>query len=66
MPGYIVYWPKDRLREIQQAKDSGPIKVVFGSIHSRMSTIASIKEGDLTRRLSEESLTYFEELFKDT
>ena len=47
MPGYVVYWPKDRLQEIQQAKDIGPIKVVFGSIHSRMSTIASIQEGDL-------------------
>lgn len=47
MPGYMVYWPQDHLEEIQKAKDEGPIKVVFGSIHSRMPSIASVKEGDV-------------------
>lgn len=47
MAGYIVYWPQDRVRELEKAGDSGPIKVVLGSIHSRMPSIASIKEGDL-------------------
>ena len=36
MIGYIVYWPQDRVKEIQKAGDAGPVKVVLGSIHSRM------------------------------
>ncbi len=47
MIGYMVYWPQDRVKEIQKAGDTGPIKVVLGSIHSRMPTIASVKEGDV-------------------
>ena len=43
----MVYWPQDRIKEIQKAGDIGPIKVVFGSIHSRMPTIVSIREGDV-------------------
>lgn len=46
MPAYMVYWPQDRLKELQKAGDTGPIKVVFGSIHAKMPTIASIKAGD--------------------
>ena len=47
MIGYIVYWPQDRVKEIQKAGDAGPVKVVLGSIHSRMPSIASVKEGDV-------------------
>lgn len=47
MPAYMVYWPQDRLKEIQKAGDTGPIKVVYGSIHAKMPTIASIKVGDV-------------------
>lgn len=47
MAGYIVYWPQDRVKELQKAGDTGPIKVVLGSIHSRMPTIVSVKVGDI-------------------
>ena len=47
MPGYIVYWPLDHIKTLQKAQDNGPIKVVYGSIHTRMPTIVSIKEGDV-------------------
>ena len=47
MAHYIVYWPQDRVQELKQAGDMGPIKEVFGSIHSRMPTIVSIKVGDV-------------------
>ncbi len=47
MPGYMVCWPQDRWKEIKKAGDVGPIKVVYGSIHARMPTIASIKVGDV-------------------
>lgn len=47
MPGYMVYWPSDHVADLKKAGDEGPIKVVLGSIHSRMPTIASIREGDI-------------------
>ena len=47
MAGYMVCWPQDRWKEIQKAGDVGPIKVVYGSIHARMPTIASIQVGDV-------------------
>lgn len=47
MAGYMVLWPQDRWRVIKKAGDTGPIKVVYGSIHARMPTIASIKVGDV-------------------
>lgn len=47
MPGYMVYWPSDHVADLKKAGDDGPIKVVLGSIHSRMPTIVSIKEGDI-------------------
>lgn len=47
MAYYMVYWPQDRVQELKQAGDMGPIKVVFGSIHSRMPTIVSVKVGDI-------------------
>ena len=47
MAHYIVYWPQDRVEELKKTGDKGPIKVILGSIHSRMPTIASIKAGDI-------------------
>ncbi len=47
MAYYTVYWPQDWLDELRKSNDTGPIKVVFGSIHSRMPSIASIKAGDV-------------------
>ena len=47
MAYYMVYWPQDQVEKLKKAGDNGPIRVVFGSIHSRMPTIASIKAGDV-------------------
>lgn len=47
MEHYIVYWPQDIVNNLKKAGDKGPIKVVYGSIHSRMPSIASVKEGDI-------------------
>ena len=47
MAHYIVYWPQDWVQELKKAGDQGPIKVVLGSIHSRMPTIVSVKVGDV-------------------
>lgn len=46
MAYYMVYWPQDHVEVLKKAKDEGPIKVVLGSIHSRMPSISSIKVGD--------------------
>lgn len=47
MSGYMVYWPKEYIKELQKAKDNGPIRVVLGSIHTKMPSIASVKVGDI-------------------
>ena len=47
MAYYTVFWPKDWVDEIKKAGDNGPIKVIFGSIHTRMPSVASIKVGDI-------------------
>ena len=47
MAHFMVYWPQDWVDELKKAGDKGPIKVVYGSIHSRMPTIASVKAGDV-------------------
>lgn len=47
MANYIVYWPQDWVQQLKKAGDQGPIKVVFGSIHSRMPSIVSVKVGDV-------------------
>ena len=47
MAGYITYWPKEQIRKLEKAKDRGPIKVVFGSIHTKMPSISKVKVGDV-------------------
>ena len=47
MAGYMVCWPQDRWKEIARAGDTGPVRVVYGSIHARMPSIASIQVGDV-------------------
>lgn len=47
MSGYIVYWPKEQVKNLKKANDTGPIKVVLGSVHTKMPSIKSVKEGDV-------------------
>lgn len=47
MAGYIVYWPKEQVTALKKAKDTGPIRVVLGSIHTKMPSIRSVKAGDV-------------------
>ena len=49
MAGYMVYWPGEQIRKLKKAKDTGPIRVVLGSVHSRMPSIASVKVGDVVK-----------------
>lgn len=47
MAGYMTYWPKEQVIKLEKAKDIGPIQVVFGSIHTKMPSIASVKVGNI-------------------
>ena len=49
MAGYITYWPQEQIKKLSRKKDAdnGPITVVFGSIHTKMPSIKSIKVGDV-------------------
>ena len=43
----MTYWPQDQIAKLKKAGDTGPIQVAFGSVHTRMPTIASVKAGDI-------------------
>jgi len=47
MSGYTVYWAKDYVKEVKKAGDQGPLKVVYGSPHTAMPCISSVKVGDI-------------------
>ena len=47
MAGYITYWPKEQIRKLEKEKDNGPITVIFGSVHTKMPSIKSVRVGDV-------------------
>ncbi len=47
MSGYIVYWAKDYVTAVKKSGDKGPLKVVYGSPHTVMPYISSVKVGDI-------------------
>lgn len=47
MSGYITFWSKDYVKELEKNKDIGPFKVVYGSQHTKMPSISSLKPGDI-------------------
>lgn len=47
MSGYITFWSKDYVKELEKNKDIGPFKVVYGSQHTKMPSISSLKLGDI-------------------
>lgn len=47
MAGYITFWSKEHIKSLQKANDSGPLSVIYGSHHSKMPSIKSLKEGDV-------------------
>lgn len=48
MAGYITYWPQEQVKKLLRKRngDIGPITVVFGSVHTKMPSIKSVKVGD--------------------
>jgi hypothetical protein len=46
MAGFITYWPKEHIKRLVKEKDNGLITVIFGSVHTKMPSIKSVKLGD--------------------
>lgn len=47
MNGFITYWSKDHIRDLEKNNDTGPVLVIFGGGHLREPSIASVKKGDI-------------------
>lgn len=47
MAGYITFWSKDHVRNLERAGDSGPLSVIYGGPHTKMPSIVSVRPGDL-------------------
>jgi len=47
MSGYITFWSKEYVKEIEKNSDRGPFCVVYGSRHTRMPSISALKVSDI-------------------
>lgn len=47
MSGYITFWSKEYVKQLEKAGDKGAFCVVYGSGHTRMPSISSIRVGDI-------------------
>lgn len=47
MSGFITYWSKDYMKQIEKHNDIGAFCVIYGSHHTRMPSISSLKIGDV-------------------
>ncbi|MDE6501226.1 MAG: hypothetical protein K2L10_04010 [Ruminococcus sp.] len=47
MNGYITFWSKEYVKELEKHNDNGKICVVYGSQHQRMPSVSALKIGDV-------------------
>lgn len=47
MAGFMTYWPKEYIKNIKKAGDTGELSVIFGSHHTKMLSISSVRAGDV-------------------
>ena len=47
MAGYVTFWSKEHVRNLERAKDSGPLSVIYGGPHTKMPSISAVKPGDV-------------------
>ena len=47
MHGFMVYWSKEYVQKVEKNRDTGPLKVVYGSHHTIMPYIRSVKSAIL-------------------
>lgn len=47
MAGFMAYWSKEHIKNLEKAGDHGELSVIFGSHHTKMPSISSVKVGDV-------------------
>ena len=47
MSGYMIFWSKERIKELKKGGDKGPICVVYGGRHKQEPALGKIKVGDV-------------------
>lgn len=47
MAGFMTYWSKEYIKRLKQAGDHEKLSVIFGSHHTVMPSISSVKVGDV-------------------
>lgn len=47
MSGFITFWSKDYIKQLNKHKDNGKLCVVYGSQHTKMPSISAVKIGDI-------------------
>lgn len=47
MAGFMTYWSKEYIKGLKKAGDNGALSVIFGSHHTKMPSISSVKVGDI-------------------
>lgn len=47
MTGFMTYWTKNYIKSLKQAGDHGELSVIFGSHHTSMPSISSVKVDDV-------------------
>ena len=52
MSGYITFWSKDYVKQLNKKGDTGPFKVIYGSQHTKMPSISSLRVGDVVYAVS--------------
>ncbi len=57
MAGYVTFWSKEHVRNLERAKDIGPLSVIYGGPHTKMPSIAAVKPGDVIYPVSIQSGT---------
>ena len=57
MSGYITFWSKDYVKELEKNKDIGPFMLVYGSQQKKMPSISSLKLGDIIYPVSIQEVT---------
>lgn len=47
MAGYLTFWSKEHVRNLERAGDQGPLSVIYGGPHTKMPSLAAVKPGDI-------------------
>ena len=52
MNSYFILWPAEWCKLLAQAKDAGPLQVIYGGPHTSVPSLSKVKAGDLVYPIS--------------